>query len=224
MGFSLSEPYPLIFTGVLLAYTLFVYVLLTTAMWQGQPWLAALWVWLASLVPVYCVAAFIERRPIKITEFSSQSWAFLFGDIIVLPLMAMALAKAWQYMPAMHTSAWWQSWVWRVFCLAMGVGAGTAFHLMDRVNYEPLAWNSPSKLTHEFCAFVVLFGGLLFGLIPAALSANAGSGWYVVAAVVCLLAWVALGVADNTVHHLDGRNLHVLFDWLGFRSIPYSPR
>lgn len=222
MSWGLDKPYAVIFTSILIVYTVFAYAQLVQCIRNGQPFMSAAWILLASPAPLYLVAITIEDRSLKLSEFSIQSWSFLFGDIMVLPVMAAMLAKAWQHLPwQAGLQVWWQSRLWWVFCLVIGTSAGIVFHIMERTNYDPLAWNSPSKLIHDFCAYTVLAGGLLFGLIPALFASGDGARWYVLIAVICLLVWVGLVIADNTLHKLDGRNLHSMFNWYTFRTIPY---
>lgn len=223
------------FTVLVVLWAAFVFWQLTDSIQEGAPWRAAAWCWLASPFPMFFVAGGIEgRRLSELFDIRTQSWAFLLGDTVFLPFMAAMLALAWRqislrqnpasgiwYKPVLppEKKPWYTTSAWRVSAGAIGLAAGVVFHLVDMANYTDLAANSPAKLMHDYGAYPTLWGGLWFGLWPA-LYRRPSRKWALVALVGWSL-WLAAGIADNTVHHLDGRNLHVQFDWDTHLIIPY---
>lgn len=230
-----------LYVSAVVLYSIVVFMMLTRSIRQGSPVLAALWCWMASPLPLLFVAWRLEQRDIRhLVDPTIQSWAFLFGDFVFLPFMGAMLALAWRRllvdceiagyhnltaggpseftrMPAPVTPWYAKRW-WLALTLVIGFGAGLIFHWVDGVNYTELARNSPAKLLHDIGSYSVLFGALLYGL--AVLFVRAGRKLALVALLGFAL-WFGAVVADNTIHKLDGRNLHIQYDWDNWRSVPY---
>lgn len=218
-----------LFVCVVILYAVSMYGLLAASIRYGRPLAAALCCWFASPVPLAVVAIGMERRDVThLFDPTVQSWAFMFGDTVFLPFMAAMLALGWRRLGpwpgpgGAYRSVkrrWYLTWYWWGGCLVAGVLASSAFHWVDSVNYTASALYSPAKLMHDFCAYSVLSGGLLFGLVPVL--ANRRLRRYGMLAMLGFTFWLGAGIADNTFHKLDGRNLHVEYDWWQLRPIPY---
>lgn len=217
----------LAFIGLVMVYAVTVFLKLTRAIAEGSPFWAAFWALLASPVPMAVVGMVVEvRHPATLFAPSTQSWAFIFGDTVFLPFMAAMLAVAWQKIdgyPAPEETGkkgapWYRQSGWRWACAVIGLAAGWIFHLVDMGNYTPLAANSPGKWVHDLGAYATLFGALFFGLVPAFLRRS--SRKLAMVALIGFSLWLGGGVADQ-VRQLDGKELHIQFDWDKWKQIPY---
>lgn len=186
-----------------------LYLLMAIGFSKGNPWVAAGACWLASPIAMMVLATAEPNRGTttlarvaSLVDFRHGSWAFLFGDTLFLPIMAAAIAIGWRH-------NWFGlSWHWLVICLVIGVVVGLAFHHHDASFYSEAAFNSPTKLWHDLVAYPVLFGGLVFGLVPMIRQLP----WVWVALALFAL-WLLAGVADGTVHKLNPGDLHKPFIW-----------
>jgi hypothetical protein len=224
MAVSSGDVHRYLFLVVLLAQAVVVFTIMVWAIKRGMPFVAAASCWLASPLPMAFIAVFMEHRTFsEVVSLRTGSWAFLLGDCVFLPFMAAMLALGWRRLDQ-EQSHWYTSWWWMAGMAAFGLAAGLFFHFyLDSVNYDTLQLNSPTKLYHDLVAYVVLAGGLSFGLWPVL--ANAGSrvpfGW--LALVLGFGLWLAAGIADNTFHKLDGRDLHIQYDWAQMTPISSEP-
>lgn len=158
-----------------------------------------------------------EGRPAGLFSPSSQSWAFLFGDILWLPLAFGASAYGYQFVPAdswFKTSVWWLA-----ICVAIGIAAGLVFHMLDSGAYSnagyELALVSPTKLAHDFVSYPLLFGGLLFLGVPVLAHQFMWAG---AVALTGVLLWTAMGVKDMIDPPHPG-NLHPKWSCKEFQII-----
>lgn len=137
---------------------------------------------------------------------STQSWAFLFGDVTALPFAFVMLALGWRNL----AEGWYDRDWWFWLALLLGVAIAFAWHfLLDGPGYKAQGYGellgSPTKLWHDFVVYGSLAGALVYLGIPVL----AHDFWpYGALALVGLGVWGVLGVADNTVHKLDLANLH----------------
>ena len=171
---------------------------------------------LASPVLLYFLATKLELRNWQdILNPKHGSWAFLFGDTFVITLGIGISAYSWRRLPR---DGWHCSWQWSVFCLAAGLAAGYAFHLLDRGNYVgagiPFAVFSPTKIAHDGVAYPVLFGGLLFSGWPVVVKQWDMGRWV----VVCVAVWILLCICDM-LRGLDPTKLHIEWDTVRFRPL-----
>src|SRR4051812_19767721 len=157
--------------------------------------------WLSSIFPMFIVGTILEGRQLSdILSVKHQSWAFIFGDSIFLPLAGamFVLALRRQTLGYQLVDRWW----WVAVSATVGVAAGFVFHAMDRGSYNSLRFNSPTKLIHDFVAYPLLFGGLLFlggsVLVNLFQHGHRGLSFALVGIVVGLGGWVALGVAHDS--------------------------
>lgn len=137
----------------------------------------------------------------------TQSWAFLFGDSIFIPLAFLGGALSWRRIAAMdgfHHQKWW---LW--LSIAIGALAGVAFrYVLNAPDYRAAGLDSlldsPTSIWHDFVVYPVLVGLFVCICLPAVAYDTTNWGWL---ALVGLLGWGAMGAHDAT-HPLDLRNLH----------------
>lgn len=205
-----------LYIGIVVVYAIAVYFMATRSIRAGKWAQAALCCWLASPVPMLFVAVVMERREIRqLLDPSVQSWAFLFGDTLFLPFAVAMLALAWRRLPRTEGTSWYLTKRRWATTLMWGFAAGIIAHIREDMFYSDLALNSPTKLLHDICAYAVLVGAVIYGLWPA-LSVKA-SRQRALVALCGVLLWFGAVYVDNAVRHLDGRNLHIEYDW-GARS------
>lgn len=146
-------------------------------------------------------------QPTGIFNPRTQSWAFLFGDTIALPFTFFMLALSWR---GLKPEGWYRGLWWIMAAFVAGVVIACVWHfVLDAPGYRAQGYGdllgSPTKLWHDFVVYGSLSGALVYLGIPALLNNFTGYGGL---ALVGLIAWAGLGVADNTVHHLDPQYLH----------------
>lgn len=138
---------------------------------------------------------------------STQSWAFLFGDLLVIPFMLGVSALAWR---DMAKSSWFWSPTWFGVAWVAGIVVALVWHfLLDGPGYKAQGYedmlNSYTKLWHDFVVYGSLSTLIIYLCIPALVSDPIGFGGMALLGLVC---WAVLGVLDNTVHSLDPTKLH----------------
>ena len=154
---------------------------------------------------------FIENRlPLNPAR---QSWAFMFGDAIFLPLAGAMIAIL-----ARHNDSpsFVYSWWWQILAIVGGIGFALLFRAADKPNYNELQYDSPAKIVHEFIAYPVLASVLIWGipLLWTSFWGFGGSGPVIVPilAVFGGLAWLGCGIADGN-RGLDPHYLHPEWSW-----------
>lgn len=162
-------------------------------------------IYVASPIAMLCRAVFHERRSFReVFDLKIGSWAFLIGDTTVLPLASVFIVFGWYEVASVESA---QSMSVFLGCFGVGVLVGGLFHAIDGIGYRSAgaqeALSSPTKITHDFCAYPVLLGGLLYGAIPIVQD----WGWYSWAALGCVAVWLLLCVRDLYVG-LDPKKLH----------------
>lgn len=170
-----------------------------------------LWVGLVPILISPCAMLVIrvlaeDGRPKGLFSLTTQSWAFLFGDTLALPLAFLAAAWSWR---RLAPDGWYTRSLWLVMAIAIGLLVAVGWRLLEVRGYTTAGYadllGSPSKLWHDLVVYPVLGSTLVWAGIPAMVYDFRYTGWLVVMGVV---VWVALGVLDNTVHHLDPADLH----------------
>ena len=184
--------------------------------------LAAITAWLSSIVPMGAVGCYYEKRPFT-DVFSPKISAlqFLYGDSIFLPfaLAMFAAALAHEHHSSWHVTIWWY-----VVAVVIGSLAGLVFHAHDQKNYDPERFNSPAKLVHDFTAYPLLLGGLVFLGVPALINGLAQLDWValviiVLGVVVGFGGWFWMGLLRDFKTGPDGRpllqleRLHIKWRW-----------
>lgn len=198
-----------------------LYIWLTYSMRAGNRVHAVLAVWASSSFPILWAGVFVEHRSLlDMLNPATQSWAAEFSDSVAFPAAAWIAATGSKY--GRLTQFHWRplpSWV-RFACALCGVTAGVAFHAYDSPHYTLLARNSPGMLLHDYLAFPVIFGGMLYGLV---MLFKLRYDWRHFAAmlVVIVVGFGGPATADNTFHHLDVRDMHVQLDWNTGKVVPY---
>lgn len=206
------------------AWTLLAYLTLVESFWLSREYpilgalLAVFAIYAASPIAMWHHATKYEGRSFReVFDLKIGSWAFLIGDTVVLPVMAVFITNTWHEEVSVNETL---NPPLVLGCLAVGVIVGGLFHWLDGNGYKAAgageALDSPTKITHDFCAYPVLFGGLIYGAIP--LVQNWGSNsWY---AVGCLVAWLLLCVRDARAG-LNLKLLHPRWSKLLFKPLKW---
>jgi hypothetical protein len=176
---------------------------------RDHPFVVVQVAWLASPLLLLVLRVTLEDGlPEGLFSWKTQSWAFLFGDILWLPMAFGFAAYGQRFVPddSVFRSFWWLT-----VCVVVGVGAGLLFHSMDTGAYidagSEWALKSPSKWAHDFVAYPLLFGGLFYLGLPVAVHHFKWTGAVILLGV---LLWIAMGGKD-TVSKPRPANLHP--DW-----------
>lgn len=103
-----------------------------------------------------------------------DSWAYLFGDMIALPISLGAAATV-----ARRTS-WWDDWWWATVAVSVAILASVGFRAMDSATYVKQGHGdrlySPTKLWHDFVVYPVV-GTMLCWLGIPAITVDSIVGW-----------------------------------------------
>lgn len=229
-----------LFVGFLISWEVLTLSSLLYFVWAARPIAAAMTTLSASALLLPTLAVLLEGRSLgSVLNPRTQSWAFLFGDFIFLPLAAALLALAWGYivMPDLRDTRWI---AWIAGSTLLGLAAGAAFHWMDAKTYRAhgagLALDSPTKLAHDFVSYPVLFGGLfcvgvplLMKIAAACIRVTFADGSFGVQPAMALQVGLALGAVAlwglmgwfDVKNGLDPKNLHPAWSVSEFRAIPY---
>lgn len=146
-------------------------------------------------------------KPDGLLDPRTQSWAFLFGDTIMLPIALGAAAYSWRSLPA---DGWYRSTWWLLLSIGVGVVFALVFHfVLNAPNYIKAGngdmMGSPTSIWHDVVVYMTLSILIVFLGATAVVMDFGGTGWIVVAGLV---GWLALGAADATIHPLDQADLH----------------
>jgi len=155
----------------------------------------------------------------------TQSWAFLFGDLLFLPFALAMLALGAAHVQ-LEASGWvsYESGGWQRLCFWIGLAAGFVFNRFDAANYSNEgslgAIFSPTKLAHDFIAYPVLVGSLLFlaGPLVREIGSDASGIAYLGLALAGALGWVGMAVRDM-VHPPRPYDLHPAWDRDAYRPL-----
>lgn len=218
--------YYLFFGGTVLL-ALGVGYLLVRSAWHGKWYLAMLSVWLASPIPLLAVSVFLEKRSLlSLLDPRVGSWAFLFGDVIVLPLVAALCALAWKEMDETRR-AFYSMPQWYVAGISVGAIFVVLFKTLDSRQYIAAgragALTTPSKIVHDVGAVGVVTGSLLLCVLtPLIVEAfkHALSWQIVTAPLVALVCFVTLVAIDMWLRPAHPELAHPGgFDWETFRVV-----
>lgn len=174
---------------------------------QGMVKVALIPIIISPLMMLIVRIGWENGKPDGLLDPRTQSWAFLFGDTIMLPIALGAAAYSWRSLPAegWHRSTWW-FWL----SVAVGVVFALVFHfVLNAPNYVKAGngdmMGSPTSIWHDVVVYLSLATLLVFLGAPAVVMNFTGTGWIVVAGVV---GWLAFGAADATIHPLEQTDLH----------------
>lgn len=192
-------------------------------------WIIPLVGWLCSPLLLFVLRHTMERGvPGGIFNPKTQSWAFLFGDWIFLPVSLAALAwgaHEW-YHEAGFGFVTYDSDGWQRICMALGMVAGFLFNVMDRKVYAKAGAHdaifSPSKIAHDFVAYPVFVASLLYLAVPLLGVLNEARPAFA-AGLVGLVLWGVMGVCD-VKRQLHPFNLHPAWDGVKFEPREYLPK
>lgn len=155
----------------------------------------------------------------KMFDLRKGSWAYLIGDTIVLPIGAVVLVFGRHDRASVEGGLL----LGLLLCLIAGIAAGSLFHAWDTKVYKEQgaedALKCPTKIAHDFCAYPVLLGGLLYGAIPLIQDWS----WHSYVFVGCVIAWLALAACDGK-RNLRVPDLHVRWNPNLFRPMKWPRR
>jgi hypothetical protein len=198
-----------LFKVIMLVAGVAAFALLVNGGRSGNLWMALVPLILSPVCLFIIRLTLEDGRPAGLLSLKTQSWAFLIGDSLALPLMALGGLLAWKFKRDEFAPFFLSYW-WIALCVVIGIAAAYGWHyLLDGPGYikggHGDLLGSPSKLWHDFPVYGALVGGLVYLAIPAIFQGFTSYGW------LCLLGlvlWVLLGLADNTIHKLNPANLH----------------
>lgn len=191
----------------------------------------------ASSVPTAVIALTLERSyrqaPLQLFNPSVGNWAFIFGDILVLPAALAFAAYAWRWLPQ---QGWHVSWWWVLAAMVAGFVATLVFQKQDAAYYTQNGFNLaevravPSKIVHDWAAVPFFASALTLITVPVAahtlLTAMTPKAltdpprpvvgmpaFATLAVIVAVSVWFALCVRDSKAG-IDPGLLHPpRFDW-----------
>lgn len=135
-------------------------------------WIAIVGIFLAPIIISPVAMAFIRHQyengsPKGMFDFRTQSWAFLFGDSVALPVALSAALYAVQK----DAPEWMYRWWWLLLAVATATIATFGFRTMDKSGYIASGnadrLHSPTKLWHDFVVYPILGFPLFYLGIPA---------------------------------------------------------
>lgn len=123
-----------------------------------------------------------------------QSWTFLFGDTLALPLAFGAIGSA----GIAHDINTRSDRVLMAWSIGVAVVVTGAFVTFDRPNYTKTGNKdrllSPTKLWHDWIVYPVLVAALVYFGVPVLLSGSSSAGFWLI--LVGLASWIGLGAID----------------------------
>lgn len=162
-----------------------------------------------SWLPMQLIARAMEQR--WLWPPSSQYSSFFWGDLLLLPGSATAIAVAYQRMPDENYLS--DNPVFLPLCAVIGIVAGLVFRQIERKKYTPSQWNSPTKLYHDFVAVPVFFYYLLSGA-PALFEGTVpGSIATILAAAIPFAVWLNIIATEES----SGKEAHIGYNWARIR-------
>lgn len=204
-----------VFKVLAAVYAVVIWIFIHAAINRG-PWVTVVAMLFASTVPMILTQMLIEHRPPALDP-SRQSWSFLFGDAIILPLAGAMIALMARHNGSSFVFHWW----WQVTAVICGLIVGFGFRLMDKPNYDLAQYNSPSKIVHEFVSFPVLASVLVWGL-PLLVTSYWGFGHHQMLVVPIVFVLSAAGFGAMMAHDgggLDTHYLHPEWNWNAMATI-----
>ena len=206
-----------------------MFVLATTYFTLSRPWVYAV-----VAVPIYvsiCIMGLVRRgvedaRLKGMYNPKTQSWAFLFGDSLVLPaaMLFIALGREGSVLPAFADSGKW------LFAAGLiGLVLGNGFHMWEVDSYRKQdamdALDAPTKIWHDYVVYPVLVGTIVWAGWPLLVADWQGLWaffslwtWLALASVGI---WIVLGVVLDGKRGLRVYDMHPAWDKTHFR-ISYS--
>lgn len=155
---------------------------------------AAMPIILSSVVMVMLRVTLEYGRPSGLLHPKTQSWAFLFGDTIVLPITFGVTAVLW----SRGSPEVWSRNMGLLISAAIAVVVSGAFRYGDAKRYRSSQnadrLRAPTKLWHDLVVYPVLVMALVYFGIPA-LIVHFGSTecWLMLGG---LALWLVLGLID----------------------------
>ncbi len=203
-------------------WALFAYLVLVESYWLGREFpivasvLAVFAMYVASPIAMWHSAVAYEYRTFReVFDLKIGAWSFLIGELVVWPVAAVFTVVGWHEAVPAHST---QSRPLLLGCLGIGVALGGLFHFVNGRGYRSVgaqeALDSPTKITHDFCAYPVLSGGLIYGAIPLVQD----WGWYSWAIGSCVIVWFVL-CARDVIAGLDPKLLHPRWSGKLFRKL-----
>lgn len=163
----------------------------------GNPWVAIL----PPLISTLCLLIIRYRleygKPSGFFDLRKQSWAFLIGDIVAMPVALLAAAFGWRELA--HRQLQVPAWLILVAVVAM-FGFVIAWTRHEAQSYASFGKGnvdrigSPSKMWHDGVVYGSLSYLLVWGGVPVVVTQPLGWGLVM---ILALLLWLGLGIADG---------------------------
>jgi hypothetical protein len=178
---------------------------------SGSAWIVVMPI-IVSPVAMLILRITVERGlPAGLLDPRTQSWSFLFGDSISIPLTLLFSSFGWRRYVDAEPDWFLQHWrLWLAISVTVGVVAACLFHfVLDGPNYRREGHGdrlgSPTKLWHDIPVYFS-FGATMCMLgIPVLIGDFTGYGIWV---LVSFMSWLALAGCDATFHKLNPADLH----------------
>lgn len=155
---------------------------------------------LVPLVVSYGGALFVrwhlEDQSVRsMFDHGDQSWAFLIGDSLALPVAMLMIGFA---RSDVKPNGFWLEWNWFLISAGAGLLSGIIFRLADRKRYQRFGaartLASPTKIWHDFVTYPVLFGVMVWAGVPLLIPEY--WFWSTVVALAAIIVWIGLGICD----------------------------
>lgn len=160
----------------------------------------------------------LEEQPVRsMFDRKDQSWTFLFGDGLALPVAMLMIGFA---RSEVAPAGFWLQWNWFLISAGAGLLSGVIFRLADRVRYRRFGatktLSSPTKVWHDFVTYPVLFGVTVWAGVPLLIPEY--WFWSTVVALAAIVVWIGLGICD-AIRDLNPLGQHPEWDTRGFSVI-----
>lgn len=203
-----------VFKAVMLTSAIVLFALLVSLGRRGNAWATAIVILAASPVAMAIINRLEGGDLWHMFNPSIASWVFVFGDLFALTWAGWHISKAWKDLPA----GWFSGLSWVLGCVVIGIAAALAFHfVLDGPGYieagATAQLSSRSKEWHDFVAYPVLFGGLVYLVWPVVWAvwrgdASADTKQHLWLALAGAGSWAVLGMLDMFVHKPSPFHLH----------------
>jgi xanthosine utilization system XapX-like protein len=160
----------------------------------------------------------VEKQAVRsMFDRASQSWTFLFGNGVVLPIAILMIGFA---RSEVKPDGFWLEWNWVLVSAGAGLLSGVIFRFVDQPRYARYSalsnLSSPTKVWHDFVTYPVLFGSTVWAGFPLLLPEY--HFWPTIIALIAIVSWIGLGVCD-VIRDLDPRGQHPGWDRKEFSII-----
>lgn len=205
------------------AYAVVAGYLLMWSTQQGRWYLAMLAVWLMAPIPLLGVSIWLEKRSLaQLLDPQTNSW-LLYGNVILLPLVAALCALTWRRLEAADKKPYTTL---ESYGVGVIIGAVVAMFLTEQGAQElpgfrhGAALSTPGSVVHIVVTAPVVVGSLVYcGLAPLVIMALRRElrwqrvGW----PLVVFVCYVVLVIVDTWLRPAHDEVGFGGFDWTTFQ-------